>query len=98
MRLMPQRRTHSLSDDMSGQPQLSRRGFQLGDVSLSCWQYLPPYDWPYGRRSTTSATLWQIDCQAPVGVSGRSFYAWFLGSASDISAFYKVIASVKPIK
>ncbi len=79
-----------------GATQLSRRGFRLGDVALSCWQYLPPYDWPYGRRSTATAKLWQIDCQTPVGVP--DFYAWFRGSAADISAFYKIIESVEPIK
>jgi hypothetical protein len=81
-----------------GATQLSRRDFQLGDAALSCWQYLPPYDWPYGRRSTASAVLWQIDCQTPVGVRGQHFYAWFRGSEADISAFYKIIEGVEPIK
>lgn len=81
-----------------GAAQLSRRDFRLSDIALSCWQYLPPYDWPYGRRSTASARLWQIDCQTPVGVRGQRFYAWFRGSAADISAFYRITEGVEPIK
>jgi hypothetical protein len=81
-----------------GAMQLSRRGFRLGDVALSCWQYLPPHDWPYRRRSIGSTALWQIDCQTPVGISGRHFYASFRGSEADVPAFYKIIEGVAPVK
>jgi hypothetical protein len=81
-----------------GATQLSRRGFRLGDVALSCWQYLPPHDWPYRRRGIDSAASWQIDCQTPVGISGQHFYASFRGSEADVPAFYKIVEGVEPVK
>jgi hypothetical protein len=81
-----------------GATQLSRRDFRMGDLALSCWQYLPPHDWPYRRRSIGSAALWQIDCQTPVGIGGQQFYASFRGSEADVPAFYKIIEGVAPVK
>jgi hypothetical protein len=81
-----------------GVTQLSRRGFRLGDLALTCWQYLPPEDWRYGRRSTGSAALWQIDCETPVGLHGQHLYAWFHGREADVPGFYKIIEGIEPVK
>lgn len=81
-----------------GATQFLRRDFQLGDVALACSQYVPPHDWPFRRQSIGSPSLWQIDCETPVGLRGRYFYAWFRGREADIPAFYKIIAGVEPAK
>jgi len=54
-----------------GAPQESKRDFRLGNVALTCWQYLPPQrrglrfwlGYSYDNRS-----LWEISCATPVDV------------------------------
>jgi hypothetical protein len=81
-----------------GATQFLRRDFRLGDVALTCSQYLPPHDWPFRRGNIGSTALLQIDCETPVGLRGQHFYAWFRGRGSDIPAFYKIIAGVESVK
>ena len=81
-----------------GATQLIRRDFRLSDVPLTCSQYLPPHDWPFRRRGIGSTSLWQIDCETPIGLRSQHFYAWFHGREADIPAFYKIIAGVESVK
>ena len=76
-----------------GAAEVPRRDLNIGGLTLSCWQYLPR---KHVYRSDVGV-MWRINCQTPVDVRKRNFYAWFFGHESDIPIFYKVIEGVTPV-
>jgi len=82
----------------AGATNLLRRDFRLGDVVLTCWQYLPPSRWLFRRPNIGAGPLWQVDCETAVGTRSQHFYAWFDGHEEDIPAFYRIIEDVKLVK
>jgi hypothetical protein len=66
---------------------LLRKEFQLSGVALTCWQYMP-----------SAQSLWQVNCETPVGVQGQHFHASFQGTSADLPAFYKAVERTVPIR
>lgn len=77
-----------------GATDVTRREFQLGNVTLACWQYVLPYrrGYPYGTGP------WEVSCLTPEGVHQCNFRGWFYGEESDLPLFYKIIEGVTPVK
>lgn len=74
--------------------QVLRRDFEVGDLVLSCWQYVP-------RRNMFRmgvGTMWRIGCQTPAPARQPGFNASFYGSERGIPAFYRVIQGVTPLE
>jgi hypothetical protein len=70
------------------------RGFRLGGIELTCWQYRSPYrseNWPY------NALVWHVYCATPVSAGPHSFDATFDGRDEDLGSFYQIIEGVTPI-
>jgi hypothetical protein len=82
----------------AGATELVHRDFRMGDVALSCWQYLPTEDGRFHFRGAGNGPLLQVDCATPVSAPGEPFYAWFNGHQRDTEAFYNVIQSVRQKK
>jgi hypothetical protein len=83
----------------AGAAQELQRGFRLGNIAFTCWQYV--HHDRYGVRSGPSGAKplwWNIDCETPVDVRQHNLYAWFEGREEDIPAFYKIIEGVRLIK
>jgi hypothetical protein len=72
--------------------QLSRRVVVLGDMPVTCWQYLRP-DPAYPPLSGD----WKVECEAPEGVGYHDFNAGVLGRQADIPEFYKTLQKVRPL-
>ncbi len=73
--------------------QVIRRDFGMGDLVVSCRQYVP-------RRNMFRmevGTMWRVDCQTPATVRQPSFHASIYGREGDIPGFYKVIEGVRPV-
>jgi len=74
----------------AGAPQVFTRQFRLGDVALSCWQYVPRWSWSQGAN-----TLWEVACETPVDGRQHSFRALLYGRKEDILRFYKIGSSAE---
>lgn len=77
-----------------GASQVVRRKFRLGNVALTCWQYVLPYrnGWPYGTGP------WEVSCLTPEDVDQFNFHAWFYGEESDLPLFYRILEGVTPVE
>jgi hypothetical protein len=80
-----------------GAAQVLRRDFQLDDVALTCWQFLPRHNRVFDLWAAR-VHIWEISCETPVDEHRRDLYASFWGSENDMPAFYKIIEGVTPVK
>ncbi len=77
---------------LRGAANVSRRDFQLGKATLTCWQYFPANEsrvWKLVPKD-----YWEIACSTPASVHDRDFYAHFYGGGDKILRFYKVLEHV----
>jgi hypothetical protein len=78
--------------ERAGQAQMSEKEIVLGDMIMTCWQYL--------RSDPSFPPLsgnWQIECEAPEDARYHDFQAGFLGRKADISEFYRVLQKVRSV-
>ena len=80
---------------LSGATDLSRRDFQLGKISLTCWQHPPASQSPVWRQVPMG--FLEIDCSTPASLHNLDFYACFYGRNDHALLFYKVLEHVTPI-
>jgi hypothetical protein len=76
-----------------GVGQVTTMALKLGDMPLTCWQYLAQMDL-YDRYLIglpAEVPAWRVVC------ANRVFYAHFFGRAEDLPAFYGVLQRVVPI-
>lgn len=79
--------------------QLSERGFRLGAIFVSCWQYIPEKRMGlWGQQAYSTGEYWEIHCETPVDVRQGNFYAAFYGRREDRALFYAVVANVTPVR
>jgi hypothetical protein len=70
------------------------RGFRLGGIELTCWQYRSPFrseSWPY------NVLVWHVDCATPASAGPKAFEATFDGREENLESFYRIIEGVTPI-
>ena len=72
----------------AGAAQMSKTQVVLGDMPITCWQYL---------RSHLPGLSgnWEIECEAPKDLRYHDFQAGFLGREADIPEFYRVLQKVR---
>jgi hypothetical protein len=79
----------------NGAANLSRRDFQLGKTSLTCWKYIPANRSRVWNLAPNDS--WEIDCSTPTSVHDRNFYAYFYGEKDHALLFYKVLEHITPV-
>jgi hypothetical protein len=77
----------------AGAAMVSTREFRLGDAVFTCWQYVNRY-----HRRDIGPQWWDVDCGTPVAMHQNNLYGWFVGRKEDISAFYRIIEGIAPVK
>jgi hypothetical protein len=74
--------------------QQQTRELRLGDLPLTCWQYIPIYPNRPGPLSLFGAgPVWEVNCETPAA-GELNFSAWFAGRETDIPRFYEIIDSI----
>jgi hypothetical protein len=79
---------------------LKSREFNIGTMTMKCWEYRREYsDSPEVLRSMLRPRIaWEVLCATEPNGIDFNLQASFFGREEDISAFYKVLESVKPIR
>ena len=73
--------------------QITTVDLKIGDMPLTCWQYLSRRDL-YDRELIglpAEVPAWSVTC------ANRAFHTDFFGRAEDLPAFYRVLQHVVPI-
>jgi hypothetical protein len=79
--------------ERAGAAQISKTEVVLGDMPITCWQYVPSHPSFPGLSGN-----WEIECEAPEDVRFHDFQAGFLGREADIPEFYRVLQKVRPFE
>lgn len=77
-----------------GAADVTRREFQLGNVTVACWQYVLRHRPGYPYRTGP----WEVSCSTSEDVHEFNLRAWFYGEDSDLPIFYKTIEGVAPVE
>jgi hypothetical protein len=84
--------------ERGGATQAHSREFRLGDVILTCWQFVPRRPRVHSLGLVRISPFWEVTCETPVTEHRRNLYASFWGSEADMPAFYKIIEGVTPVE